>query len=220
VINNTDEFIAPVCHDQIEILYQDESILVINKPSGLLTLSGKNPLNIDSVHHRLVKDFPEALMVHRLDFGTSGIMLVALSKDIVKKLNRQFSERQVFKEYHATLDGVLKESSGSITFPIAKGEFPYQKVCTDTGKLAETQYRVLERLKDRTQVVFIPVTGRTHQLRVHSQAIGHSIIGCDLYGTQSSLSKSQRLMLHASRLEFNHPISKTRMDIKHLGPFE
>lgn len=218
--NIIDDFIAPACHEEIDILYQDDAILVINKPSGLLSLSGKNPLNIDSVHHRLVKDFPSALMVHRLDFGTSGIMLVALSKVVVKELNRQFSARSVFKEYQAILDGVLTESIGVINFPIAKGAFPYQKICQETGKAAHTEYKVVQTFEDRTHVIFTPVTGRTHQLRVHSKAIGHPIIGCDLYCTQSSLSKSSRLMLHASRLKFEHPITGVRMDISHLGPFK
>lgn len=219
MLNKPDDFIAPICHAQVEILYQDDAILVINKPSGLLSLSGKNPLNKDSVHFRLVQDFPNALMVHRLDFGTSGLMLVALSKPIVKHLNTQFSNRTVKKVYQAVLDGVLKNDNGLIDCAIAKGEFPLQKICENTGKVAQSEYVVLKRLCDRTHVQFTPLTGRTHQLRIHSAAIGHPMIGCDLYGTQASLAKSTRLMLHASELAFDHPLSGERMHFSHPSLF-
>ena len=219
MLNKPDDFIAPVCHAQIEILYQDEAILVINKPSGLLSLSGKNPLNKDSVHFRLVQDFPTALMVHRLDFGTSGLMLVGLSKSIVKNVNTQFSNRSVKKVYQAVLHGGLKNESGIIDCAIAKGEFPLQKICENTGKAAQSEYVVLKRLSDRTYVQFTPLTGRSHQLRIHSAAIGHPIIGCDLYGTQASLAKAGRLMLHASELEFDHPQTGERMHFSHPSLF-
>ena len=98
-----DDFIAPKCNEEIDIVFQDEHILLINKPTKLLSLSGKNPANLDSVHYRLRQKFPNALMIHRLDFGTSGIMIIALSKDISRVLNRQFSERQVSKTYTALL---------------------------------------------------------------------------------------------------------------------
>jgi tRNA pseudouridine32 synthase/23S rRNA pseudouridine746 synthase len=221
---NADDFIAPVCHESIEILYQDVAILVINKPSGLLSLSGKNPLNKDSVHHRLVQDFPTALMVHRLDLGTSGLMLIALSKDIVKILNQQFSNRTIKKTYEAILDGSskdlnLKSYRGIIDLPIAKGVFPHQKICHENGKAALSEYRVIKQYADRFRVEFIPVTGRTHQLRVHSEAIGHAILGCDLYGTESTQAKSPRLLLHASQLEFIHPLSHKTMHLKCPVPF-
>ena len=214
-----DDFIAPPCDGQIDILYQDDAILVINKPSGLLSLSGKNPLNKDSVHFRLVQLFPSALLVHRLDFGTSGIMLVALSKSIVKNLNQQFSNRQVHKTYTAMLYGQLKDESGIIDLPITKGEFPRQKICFDTGKLAQSEFEVIERLSDRTKVMFKPLTGRTHQLRIHSLECGHPILGCDLYETQESKSLSDRLMLHSSSLSFKHPVTGQEMTVESPCPF-
>lgn len=217
--NKPDEFIAPVCYGNIDILYQDDAILVIHKPSGLLSLSGKNPLNIDSVHHRLVQNHPTALLVHRLDFGTSGLMLVALSKPIVKNLNTQFSNRTVKKVYQAVLDGVLKNDIGIIDLPIAKGVFPLQTICDKTGKAAQSEYVVLKRLPDRTHVQFMPLTGRTHQLRIHSAAIHHPILGCDLYGNEISQGKSNRLMLHASELEFDHPLTGERMRFSHPSFF-
>lgn len=214
-----DEFIAPVCNDEIKILYQDKHILLIDKPSGLLSLSGKHPANLDSVHYRLTQDFPSALLVHRLDFGTSGIMLVALSKDVVKVLNQQFSNREVTKTYTAMLFGHLKHNFGVIDLPIAKGMFPLQKICREAGKPALSEYQVLVRNEGSTKVLFTPLTGRTHQLRIHSQAIGHPILGCDLYNAQGSQGLSSRLLLHASSLSFYHPITGQHFEMKSPCPF-
>lgn len=210
-----DTFVAPACHEQIEILFQDEHILLINKPSGLLSLSGKNPLNKDSVHFRLVQQFPGALMVHRLDFGTSGLMVLALSKSINANLTKQFQSRTVVKRYVSMLSGHLENDQGCIDVPLAKDppNFPLQKLCYEEGKQATSQYEVVERLPNplRSRVVFTPLTGRTHQLRLHSLAIGHPILGCDLYGTKATQAMAKRLLLHASQLEFDHPISGERI---------
>ena len=214
-----DDFIAPLCNEAIDILYQDDVILVINKPSGLLSLSGKNPLNQDSVHYRLIQNYPSALLVHRLDFGTSGIMLVALSKEIVKTLNQQFSNRQVSKTYEALLHGHVMPSEGVIDYPIAKGAFPRQKICTSNGKPAQSAFNVLERLNGYTRVCFKPLTGRTHQLRIHSQEFGHPILGCDLYANEHSKRMAKRLMLHASGLSFDHPVTGQRMLVESPCPF-
>src|SRR4051812_8370404 len=204
-----DHFIAPQCHADISILFKDEHLLLINKPSGLLSLSGKNPLNKDSVHFRLVQDFPPATLVHRLDFGTSGIMVVALNKTVNAFIGKQFQEGTVLKTYTAILNGHLKEDNGLIEFPITKDvdNFPLQKICYETGKKAVTQYHVIERLENptRTRVLFSPVTGRTHQLRIHSREINHPILGCDLYRNAESFDMAERLMLHATEIEFVHP---------------
>ncbi|MFT5573670.1 MAG: tRNA pseudouridine32 synthase/23S rRNA pseudouridine746 synthase [Cryomorphaceae bacterium] len=225
-----DTFIAPPCFEQIQILFEDQTLLVIDKPSGLLSLSGKNPANQDSVHFRLVQDYPSAKMVHRLDFGTSGVMVLALNKETNSNLTKQFQARTVVKKYTAILFGHLANDDGVIDAPIAKGEFPYQKVCDKTGKHAQSHYQVLQRLEDSvtgiktTRVLFTPLTGRTHQLRVHSLAIGHPIIGCDLYGHTIKDSKqinvletkplAKRLALHAVSLEFDHPMTEERMIIE------
>jgi len=227
-----DSFIAPPCEGQIRILYQDSDILLIDKPSGLLSLSGKNPRNLDSVHYRLVQDFPGATLVHRLDFGTSGIMLVALNKAVNGLLTKQFQARTVQKYYTALLHGHLAEDSGLIELPIAKDSdhFPLQKICHSSGKAALTHYQVLERLTVpfATRVKFTPISGRTHQLRIHSQQLGHSILGCDLYGGVGASASAQasanmvkggdgeavphqRLMLHATGLAFIHPITGSPM---------
>lgn len=213
--SKVDNFIAPKCDAEINILFQDEHLLLINKPSGLLSLSGKNPLNKDSVHFRLVQDFPAATLVHRLDFGTSGIMIVALNKNINAHIGKQFQQGDVNKTYTAILHGHVKDYSGVIEFPIVKDQdnFPLQKICYDTGKKAITQYQVIERLENpaRTRVLFLPVSGRTHQLRIHSREFNHPILGCDLYINAESFLMAERLMLHATTIEFVHPISNEKM---------
>ena len=216
-----DSFIAPPCKDKIEILYQDEHLLLINKPSGLLSLSGKNPANFDSVHYRLVQDYPTALIVHRLDLGTSGIMVIALNKQINAHLCKQFSNREVSKTYTALLDGHIELSQGVIDAPVAKDEFPLQKICGLEGKPAQSEYKVIERLTQPfcSRVIFTPLTGRTHQLRVHSQHLGHSILGCDLYGTKETRLKGKRLMLHATTLNFIHPVTLEKMNGQCPCPF-
>ncbi|MDH5257120.1 MAG: pseudouridine synthase [Gammaproteobacteria bacterium] len=218
-----DPFIVPLCLEEIEILYQDQYILLINKPGALLTLSGKHPLNQDSVHFRLVKDFPSATMVHRLDFGTSGILIVALNKAVNSHIGKQFQDRRVLKTYTAILYGHLSQDAGFIELPIAKDKenFPLQKICYDTGKLARTHYQVVERLGETnsTRVIFKPVSGRTHQLRIHSREIGHPILGCDLYATDEAFFMAKRLMLHANEIEFDHPVTGERIKGVCSAPF-
>lgn len=211
-----DDFIAPQCHDAVHVLYQDEDILLINKPSGLLSLSGKNPDNWDSVHYRLVHGqagispaFAQAKLAHRLDFGTSGIMVVGLHAQATRQLNQQFQASSIQKHYLAMLEGWLSDDQGQISAAIAKDSslFPRVKICQNTGKSAVSEYQVLQRLEQpqRTLVRFTPLTGRTHQLRIHSLAIGHPILGCDLYSSGQSSAQAERLLLHASDLYFQHP---------------
>ncbi len=223
MIARTDDFVAPPCVEDIHILYQDEALLLIDKPSGLLSLSGKNPLNLDSVHYRLVQQFPTALLLHRLDFGTSGILIVALNKTVAADINRQFQERTVVKTYQAVLAGHLDSDAGDIALPIAKDpiNFPKLKVCFKTGKNAGSHYQVLDRQSrpDTTRVLFTPGTGRTHQLRIHSAGMGHPILGCDLYGTHDTQKMADRLLLHATGIEFNHPVSGERISAISKCPF-
>lgn len=225
-----DDFVAPACEGFLEILYQDDDILLINKPSGLLSLSGKNPLNRDSVHYRLVHGqegvspaFPQAKLPHRLDFGTSGIMVVGLNAVSVQHLNRQFQARTIQKRYVALLEGWVVEDQGRITASIAKdkSQFPRVTICNETGKAAISEYTVLKRLEQprRTLVQFIPHTGRTHQLRIHSQALGHPIVGCDLYKNDRSERMADRLLLHASDLFFEHPTGGEQMHGESSCPF-
>jgi tRNA pseudouridine32 synthase / 23S rRNA pseudouridine746 synthase len=211
-----DDFVAPVCNDCMLIMYQDDDILLINKPSGLFSLSGKNPLNWDSVHYRLVHGqkgvtsaFSGSRLPHRLDFGTSGIMVVGLNAGSVQNLNQQFQDRTTQKTYVAMLEGWVAVDQGRVTAPIAKdkNQFPRVRICQKTGKSAVSDFEVLDRLQRprRSLVKFTPQTGRTHQLRIHSQTIGHPILGCDLYNNAHSEQMADRLLLHASDLRFAHP---------------
>ncbi|QEW31721.1 RluA family pseudouridine synthase [Erwinia billingiae] len=227
-----DTFIAPPCHEQIEILYQDAHLVLINKPSGLLSLSGKNPQNLDSVHHRLVQLFPGCTLIHRLDFGTSGLMVIARNKAINAALCHQFSQRTVTKIYSALLCGHLAEDDGVIDAAIAKDPalFPLMSICAVNGKPARSRYQVVERFYREsedgtslpvTRVQLTPETGRTHQLRIHCQQLGHPILGCDLYGglLLPGTERTSRLMLHASELHFMHPISQDPIKACHPSPF-
>ncbi|MBM7034776.1 RluA family pseudouridine synthase [Vibrio ulleungensis] len=222
-----DNFVAPECVERVEIFYQDDDILLIDKPSGLLSLSGKNPLNWDSVHYRLVNGqcatstnkatpaYASAKLPHRLDLGTSGVMVVGLNSAASKSLNKQFQDRTVKKRYLAMLNGWVEADTGQISAPIAKDKalFPRVKICDATGKRAVSDYQVVTRLENpaRTLVQYTPITGRTHQLRIHSLEFGHPILGCDLYnsfgkGDSSEIEgQAQRLMLHASDIYFTHP---------------
>ncbi|WP_419246143.1 RluA family pseudouridine synthase [Serratia sp. NFX21] len=227
-----DTFIAPPCHEQIEILYQDESLVLINKPSGLLSLSGKNPQNLDSVHHRLVQQFPGCTLIHRLDFGTSGLMVIARNKAINAALCQQFSQRTVTKVYSALLCGHLADNEGVIDAAIAKDPalFPLMSICAIHGKPARSGYQVIERFYHEladgtslplTRVQLTPETGRTHQLRIHCQQLGHPILGCDLYGglLLPGTERTPRLMLHASELHFVHPMTEEPIKAHHASPF-
>ncbi|MBU9858190.1 RluA family pseudouridine synthase [Rahnella bonaserana] len=227
-----DTFIAPPCHETIEILFQDEHLVLINKPSGLLSLSGKNPQNLDSVHHRLVKLFPGCTLIHRLDFGTSGLMVIARNKAMNAALCQQFSQRAVTKIYSALLCGHLPNDEGVIDAPIAKDPalFPLMSVCAVSGKPARSGYRVVERFYQEredgtslplTRVQLTPETGRTHQLRIHCRQLGHPILGCDLYGGRllPGTEQTPRLMLHASELHFVHPVSLERIEARNASPF-
>lgn len=226
-----DNFVAPTCTDFVKVLYRDDDILMINKPSGLLSLSGKNPANLDSVHYRLVNGqpgispvFANAKLPHRLDFGTSGIMLVGLNAESARHLNKQFQEGTIKKRYIAMLEGWVSDDHGLISASIAKDKehFPRVIICNSTGKKALSSYQVLERLENprRSLVQFTPLTGRTHQLRIHSQSIGHPILGCDLYKSTDSEKMADRLLLHASDLHFKHPTTGESIHGQCLNPFK
>lgn len=219
--NAGDDFIAPTCHEQIEIIYEDAQLLVINKPSGLLSLSGKNPANKDSVHYRIRQSHPTALMVHRLDFGTSGLLLLALNKAVNAQLCAQFQARTVDKTYNAILQGRIALPRGVINFAIAKDKdnFPYQKICSESGKSAQSRYELLCYEGENSRVAFEPITGRTHQLRIHSREFGHPILGCDLYHAKGSQHQAPRLLLHASELVFDQPLTGQRMSLHSRCPF-
>ena len=198
----------PAQGKMINIVYEDEVMLVINKPAEFLSVPGKNIE--DSVYLRMKQRYPQAtgpLIVHRLDMSTSGLMVIALSKEAHKNLQQQFISRSVKKRYVALLDGPIKQQEGIIDLPLRVDldDRPRQLVCYQYGKTAKTKWQVIEQKGMQTKVYFYPITGRTHQLRVHSahiNGLNTPIVGDDLYG-----NKGQRLHLHAESLTLNHPVT-------------
>ena len=198
----------------IEIVYEDEVMLAINKPTEFLSVPGKTIS--DSVYARIKEKYPEAtgpLIVHRLDMSTSGVMLIAKNEATAVQLQSQFINRTIKKRYVALLDGLLEKSHGYIDLPLRVDleDRPRQLVCYEYGKSAQTKWKTIEVKNGKTKVYFYPITGRTHQLRVHaSHSLGlHTpIVGDDLYGT-----KANRLHLHAEYIQFEHPVTKEIMEI-------
>jgi len=197
-------------------VYQDESLIIVNKPAGLLAVPGRGADKQDCMSARLQKSFPDALVVHRLDMATSGLMIFARNHEIQRKLSHMFREREVEKFYQARVLGRFDTHFGTIDLPIAADwpNRPLRKIDPLTGKPSLTRFRVLglnppdDQLPENTLIELQPVTGRTHQLRVHMAAVGHPIIGDALYGS----AQGGRMMLHACSLRFNHPSSGFLLD--------
>jgi tRNA pseudouridine32 synthase / 23S rRNA pseudouridine746 synthase len=201
----------------IAIVYADDSLVVVNKPAGLLAVPGRGPGKQDCASLRVQQLYPDALVVHRLDQATSGLMVLARGPHMQRALSRLFETRQVHKEYIAVVHGLVATPSGSIDLPLAADwpARPRQKVDTALGKNALTHYTVLARdaQQQTTRLALVPITGRTHQLRVHLSAIGHPICGDDLYGSEALVAASPvpRLHLHAQHLALAHPASALPM---------
>jgi len=200
-------YLVPHSQEEIVILYRDDDLLLVRKPHLLLSIPGRHPLNKDCLISRLQQDFPTASMVHRLDLDTSGIMVIPLNKPTHAHISRQFQERKVEKTYLAIACGQIEDDEGEINLPIAPDwqNRPLQVICAQRGKDALTRYEVLSREADRTRVLLRPVTGRSHQLRIHLRELGHPILGCDMYAHNEALEMANRLMLHATTLGFEHP---------------
>lgn len=205
----------------LQVLHQDDALLVVNKPSGLLSVPGKAVEHRDCVELRLRAAFPEALLVHRLDMDTSGVMVFARSKAAQRHLGLQFERRKVAKTYLARVDGVLAEDSGNIDLPLIVDwpNRPLQMVDPARGKPARTDWQVLAREARATRVELHPLTGRSHQLRVHMQALGHPILGDRFYGSPAVIAAADRLQLHARTLEIHHPDGGARIRFEAPAPF-
>ena len=197
----------------LDILYQDKDLLVLNKPSGLLTNPGRGEHLADSLLNRVQQQFPLAQLVHRLDMATSGIVVIALRRSAERALKQQFAERRVAKRYLAVVWGVLSEIEGTIDVPLIadSANAPKQKVCLQHGKTAITHYKVLKQLSDRALVELLPITGRSHQLRMHMLHLGHPILGDAFYAHTKALNAAPRLLLHAASLQINQPYNGTRL---------
>lgn len=191
----------------IEIIYQDEYIVAVNKPQALLSVPGLGPDKQDCMITRLVQLMPEAKVVHRLDCYTSGIMLFAIGIEMQRALSKIFHDRKINKEYVAIVRQWLDEQEGVIKFPMRCDidNRPHQIVDYEHGKSAVTYWQVLQRNTDNVRLLLKPETGRTHQLRVHCAAMGHPIIGDGLYGNDEV--KQPRMLLHADNLLFRHPVT-------------
>jgi tRNA pseudouridine32 synthase / 23S rRNA pseudouridine746 synthase len=213
---------APPLDADLDIVYEDESLLVLNKPAGLLSVPGRGEHLQDCALHRVQQRFSQALLVHRLDEATSGLLMFALSPHVQRALSLAFETRQIKKTYLAHVHGILRPPSGTINAPIAKDwpRRPLHHVDLETGKPAVTQYQMLSIDEHHAHSLCLlePETGRTHQLRVHMQYIGHPIVGDQLYGLQNDAAP--RLALHASSLEMMHPVhSEERLKIESTAPF-
>lgn len=193
----------------LDILYHDDDIMVVNKPAELLSVPGKAVELWDSVITRVQWQYPSAETVHRLDMSTSGILVIALTKSAERELKRQFRERETSKRYIADVWGLMEEDGGVVNLPLICDweQRPKQMVCFERGKNATTEYRVLFRneAENFTRVELTPITGRSHQLRVHLLSLGHVILGDRFYAEGEAFTSRDRLALHASELAFQHP---------------
>lgn len=192
------------------LVYQDEHLLIVNKPAGLLAVPGRGADKQDCLISRVQVQWPQALVVHRLDQATSGLLVLALSAAVQKSLSALFQERHVSKRYIATVQGHLQPATGTVDLPLMADwpQRPRQKVDL-AGKPSQTHWEVLgyNTANDTTTALLHPVTGRTHQLRVHMLALGHPIVGDTLYGPQQGADRPPRMALHAQRLAFTHPVT-------------
>ncbi len=204
-----------------KLIHVDRSLLVVNKPPRLLSVPGRGEDKQDCLIRRVQQEFPDALIVHRLDFDTSGLLVVARGPDMHRRLSILFQNRQVDKCYIALVDGRLAADSGEVDLPLGVDwpNRPRHQVDFAAGKPSLTRYRVIAYAPDGdfTRLALIPETGRTHQLRVHMQALGHAILGDPLYADEKVRGKADRLLLHAERLTFEHPVTRRRLDF-HCPP--
>ncbi|WP_169545380.1 pseudouridine synthase [Sneathiella aquimaris] len=213
---------SPPPDHTIPIVYEDEFLIVANKPSGLLSVPGRGEDKQDCLISRVQRTHPTALIVHRLDMETSGLIMLALSPEIHKALSISFQCRTINKQYHAIVDGHPEQSEGTIDLPLIADwpNRPRQKVDFDVGKPSVTHWKLVDKIKgDSSRVELTPITGRSHQLRVHMLSIGHPILGDSLYGDREGQQKASRLLLHACSLGFSHPVKKQPIIVSDPAPF-
>lgn len=220
---------APPTSPYLRILHQDNDILVLDKPAGLLTVPGKAPAHKDSLQLRVQRVFPTARIIHRLDMATSGLLVMALHKSAQGQLGKQFEQRLVRKRYRAKLFGDLlasaQQTKGTVELPLICDwpNRPKQKVDWENGKAATTHWQVIDKpghsTEHATLVDLFPITGRSHQLRVHMLSLGHPIIGDRLYAHDDARKNANRLHLHACEIRFIHPVTGAEMHFESACPF-
>ncbi|HEX5793038.1 MAG TPA: RluA family pseudouridine synthase [Rheinheimera sp.] len=223
-MSSTDELaILPATKEPYQLVYADDVLLVVNKPAQLLTVPGRHPQNQDCLIRRVQREFPFAEVVHRLDYDTSGLVVLPLTKRVLSDLSKQFQARTVHKHYVAVVAGKLAKAQGSIDLPIAadNDNRPLYKVCQQHGKPSVTRYQLLsyDNATNQSRVQLEPVTGRSHQLRVHMLALGHAMLGDTLYAPADIAAQSSRLLLHAESIRFVHPLSGQVMAFNAPVPF-
>jgi tRNA pseudouridine32 synthase/23S rRNA pseudouridine746 synthase len=213
----------------LNVVFVDDHLAILDKPSGLLSVPGRGEDKQDCLISRAQTQWPEALTVHRLDMATSGLMVIARGPDMQRKLSQAFELREVSKTYEAVVSGVLQTNKASIADDWQNIQIPLlidwpnrpkSKVDWEHGKPSHTQWRVMSSdLENATRVALKPITGRTHQLRLHMMAIGHAILGDALYASPEIQAKSNRLLLHARDLQFKHPVTAKWMAFESKVPF-
>ena len=222
---NPDFVYQPPMSPYLDIIYQDNDIVVLNKGSGLLSVPGRLPEHQDCLQNRVGRVLPSATVVHRLDMATSGIILMALNKPAHVAISQQFEKRLTSKSYIARVFGEITNENGSVDLPLICDwpNRPKQKVDHEQGKKSLTHYRVIStdnvNGNSSTLVELTPITGRSHQLRVHMLAIGHPILGDRLYAHDKALAMSNRLQLHAQMLKVRHPVSGENLEFIANCPF-
>ena len=206
--------------DPLDILHADHELIAVNKPSGLLSVPGKGEHLADCLIARVQAAFPGALLVHRLDRDTSGVMIFAATPHAQRHLGLQFEKRQTKKAYIARVYGRLEPKDGTVDLPLIVDwpNRPLQMVCHETGKQAQTDWKVLKATDEESRVRLFPKTGRSHQLRVHMLALGHPILGDPFYAKGEALAHP-RLMLHAEDLRLRHPDGGKGMRFFAKAPF-
>ncbi|SHM17393.1 ribosomal large subunit pseudouridine synthase A [Paracoccus solventivorans] len=213
-------FVYQPTPEQPRLIHHDDQILVVEKPAGLLSVPGRGEDRADCLIARLRVAFPTVLLVHRLDLDTSGVMVFALTPHAQKHLGQQFERRQVKKAYVARVWGRLEPATGRVDLPLIVDwpNRPRQKVDHEQGRPAQTDWRVIRAGDDETRVRLFPLTGRSHQLRVHMASLGHPILGDPLYATGAA-ADHPRLMLHAESLRLRHPDSNVTHSFTARPPF-
>jgi len=215
---------------ELDMVFADDHLLVLNKPSGLLSVPGRGEDKQDCLIVRAQSQWPDALTVHRLDMATSGLVVIARGPQVQRTLSQAFALREVHKTYEAVVNGILRSEDSSrtdawhdIQMPLLIDwpNRPKSKIDWDHGKPSHTQWRIKSGppCESATRVEMKPLTGRTHQLRLHMMAIGHAILGDSLYATSEILAKSPRLLLHARELQFRHPVTAEWMAFESTVPF-
>ncbi len=216
------EFIYDPPTDPLEVLHVDDDVLVLVKPSGLLTVPGRRAEHADSLEMRAQSEFPDARIVHRLDEPTSGVIVMAMNADAHRNIGLQFEQRKTKKTYIARVWGIVEGDSGRIDLPLRCDwpNRPLQMVDHDQGRNAQTDWEVLEReAGDVTRLALYPITGRSHQLRVHMMEMGYPILGDEFYAHDEALAAEGRLQLHAHKLMIHHPKDGTQTWFESACPF-